>query len=363
MSLILVTPTNPGVASWTDASLVPTPPSGPAGGDLDGTYPDPSVVGFNGIPIDTGAPANGDVLTYNNLTNTWEHSPIVGGGGPPTGPAGGDLGGIYPNPGVVGLQGQALSGINVANGFLKRNAANGAWEEVTYGTTANSVCQGNDARLSDPRTPTGAAGGDLAGTYPNPTVDGLQTRPVASTAPAINDALCWNGSAWSPQAVGAGAITAVYGSFYSLADQPVPQAPAQPLVIACPVVGGGNGVSVVGNTQITVAQSGVYEFTISLQLLHTGGTADIILFWLRKNGLDVPDSASSLEMGNNNNRTLPFVPITLNMNAGEYIEWVITATNTANTSVEAFPAVLSPPAAFGIPAIPSVIISAKRLGA
>lgn len=107
---ILVTPTNPGFAEWKDASLVPGPPDGPAGGDLGGTYPDPLVVGFNGIPIDTGIPNNGDALLYNNLTNEWEHAPIVFAGGPPTGPAGGDLGGLYPNPGVVGIQMRPVSG-------------------------------------------------------------------------------------------------------------------------------------------------------------------------------------------------------------------------------------------------------------
>jgi hypothetical protein len=158
-------------------------------------------------------------------------------------------------------------------------------------------------------------------------------------------------------------MTAVYGSFSDSTDQAVPSGGT--IVVQYDTVEASNGVTVVNDpislrpTRLTIGTTGVYSFTLSPQLQHTGGGTVTIIFWARIDGSDVPRSSSSLEMGNNNNRTIPFIELITPMTAGQYFEWVFTSSGT-NTSLEHFPAVVGPP--FDVPAIPSVIAGVKLIG-
>lgn len=161
------------------------------------------------------------------------------------------------------------------------------------------------------------------------------------------------------QGLGLVSGVAAYGQFSDTTDQPL--VAATPHVVSFNTTDVSAGVSVVdpgtGPTQLTVATAGTYRFDVSLQMLNVGGMGATVIFWPRANGVDVPNSASSIEMGNNNNRTLPYVSVLLPLLAGEHVEWVVYSTGP-NTSVEHFPAVVGPPA---IPAIPSVIATVTRV--
>lgn len=158
-------------------------------------------------------PANADegTLSYDpagevvrvKTASGWQDVGSGGGGGAPSGPAGGDLGGTYPNPSVVRAEGLKSATTTVS--------VSGAAAPTTgQALVATSSTAASWQTLST--SPTGAAGGDLGGTYPNPSVAKLTTTtgPTSLTIGAVADgqALIRSGS------------TVVGANLVALSDRP-----------------------------------------------------------------------------------------------------------------------------------------------
>ena len=103
-------------------------------------------------------------------------------------------------------------------------------------------------------------------------------------------------------------------------------------------------------SRIYVDRPNVYNVQFSAQLDKTTGGVGLVWIWLRKNGVNVPDSAGQIRIQGNNAELVAAWNYLVQLNAGDYIEimWEVD-----DTSVQ----ILYDPATAVHPAIPSVILT------
>jgi hypothetical protein len=94
-----------------------------------------------------------------------------------------------------------------------------------------------------------------------------------------------------------------YGSFYDTQDQSVISGEVAPMIFGN--IDFANGISITNDlslnpTQITIANAGIFNIQFSAQFYReSGGSSANLVIWLRKNGIDVPNTSTIVHFANN----------------------------------------------------------------
>jgi hypothetical protein len=177
-----------------------------------------------------------------------------------------------------------------------------------------------------------------------------------------NPLIVGNSGSAGTQLVGVTSVNAtpvfVFGLFENLSSVPSGGA-FVPTVIPVTVSSFTNGMSISGNG-IQVNYTGIYEHNFSIQFDKSGGGTDQVTFWLRVNGNDVPNSASSTTIQGTNGQVLGTLSVLLSLNANDIVEHVF-ASGDPTVQATYYPPYVNPPNPYDAPAVPSIIATMKLL--
>jgi microcystin-dependent protein len=145
-----------------------------------------------------------------------------------------------------------------------------------------------------------------------------------------------------------------------MTDQPLASTTvAQPIAIG--TLAEANGITVENADEITFEYEGTYSLTFSAQITNLANSVQKAIFWVKKNGVDYPDSATEIDLqprktSSDPNRQVITINYVATAEAGDYVQ-VFWAGDSTQLKVESLPGGTSPV----YPAVPSIILTAVQV--
>lgn len=246
----------------------------------------------------------------------------------------------------VQIDGNTISATN-ANGSLNLSA-NGTG---TVNISAANITSGTVSGISDLAIADGGTGASTAADARNNLGLGSLALQNANAADITGGSVAF--------AVLTGRA---FGSFSDITDQTGSVSTPTPVKFGTNEITG-NGISVVTDgsnlTRITFTNAGTYMVAPNLQFANSDTSDHDVRVWLRKNGTDVPRSATIVTVPKAGDGGAAFFQLVFyeTVTAGQYIEIMWLPENVAVT-IDHTAAVTGPPA---VPAIPSALVVAERI--
>ena len=107
-------------------------------------------------------------------------------------------------------------------------------------------------------------------------------------------------------------------------------------------------------SRIVLSQSGLYQFNATVQIGSTSSSAKTVWLWFRKNGVDIANTARLVTININNGYTAVAMAEFFSLAAGDYIEIMFAADDTAilvdNVAATAF-----------APAAPAIVLAVSQI--
>jgi hypothetical protein len=149
--------------------------------------------------------------------------------------------------------------------------------------------------------------------------------------------------------------TKYYGSFYDTADQANAGATSTNK-FRLNTTDLSNGVSIVSNSRITIANPGIYNIAFSAQLNKSGSGTAVTEIWLQKNGNNIANTSTEVVLSGNNTREVAAWNFLVQASAGDYYE-LCWHSNVTGVFLDYVTGGSNPTR----PAIPSVILTVNQV--
>lgn len=159
---------------------------------------------------------------------------------------------------------------------------------------------------------------------------------------------------------GTDGVLGYWGSFWDTTDQTITSVTEAYVIQLNSSDPDNDGVVVTDSSKIIPTTPGNYNISVSVQVTNSDSQAHDAVFWFRKNGTDIPASASRITVpsthGGINGHLIFYVDYALHLDSGDYIELAWHAENL-NISLETLAAGVTPP----YPESPSVIVTVVQV--